>query len=105
MLCSSFTADTAKRLQNPLIRWRGLHIYYDSSRERRYGMSEASITINGTKLTDDDSRMVRLALESFADILANELGFKDEGIELTDRYQTGVARIRALIDGKAPRTQ
>jgi hypothetical protein len=68
-------------------------------------MAEAFITVDGTKLTDDESRMVRLALESFADILANELGFKDDGIALTDRYQTDVARIRALINGKAPRAQ
>lgn len=49
--------------------------------------------------------MVRLALESFADILANELGFKDDGIALTDQYQTDVAHIQALIDGRTKRPQ
>jgi hypothetical protein len=58
---------------------------------------EAEITVNGTKLTDNESRMVRLALASFADILAND------GTELTDRYQAFVARIQALIEGRPQR--
>jgi hypothetical protein len=66
---------------------------------------EAAITVNGTRLTDSESRVVRLALATFADILANQLGFKDDGIALTDRYQTDVAHIRSLIDGKASRMQ
>jgi hypothetical protein len=66
---------------------------------------EAEITVNGTKLTDHESAVVRLALATFADILANQLGFKDEGITVTDRYQADVARVRALIGGKAQRTQ
>jgi len=64
---------------------------------------EAEITVNGTKLTDNQSRMVRLALENFAEILANS--FEDDGIALTDQYQADVARVRALIEGKAQRPQ
>ena len=66
---------------------------------------EAAITVNGTRLTDGESRVIRLAMASFADILANELGFKDDGIALTNQYQADVAHIRALIDGRAQRTQ
>jgi hypothetical protein len=66
---------------------------------------EAEITVNGTKLTDNESMVVRLALATFADVLATQLGFKDDGIPLTDRYQADVARVRALIDGRMPRTQ
>lgn len=66
---------------------------------------EADITVNGTRLTDNEARIVRLALASFADILANELGFKDDGIALTDRYQTDTAHVIALIEGTAQRTQ
>jgi hypothetical protein len=66
---------------------------------------EAVITINGTKLTDNESMIVRLALATFADILENQLGFKDDGIPITDRYVTDVARVRSLIDGAAQRTQ
>jgi hypothetical protein len=36
---------------------------------------EAKITVNGTQLTDDEARIVRLALATFADIMANQLGF------------------------------
>lgn len=32
-------------------------------------MDEATILVNGTKLTADEARMVRLAMASFADIL------------------------------------
>ena len=45
--------------------------------------------------------MVRLALSTFEDVLANELAFKDDGIPITDRYLTDVARIRALLEPAA----
>jgi hypothetical protein len=66
---------------------------------------EAEITINGTKLTDNEARVVRVALASFADILAVDLGFKSDGIALTDRYQSDAARIRALMENKPSRAQ
>ena len=43
--------------------------------------------------------------ERVADIMANQLGFKDDGIALTDRYQSDTARVIALIEGRAQRTQ
>jgi hypothetical protein len=49
--------------------------------------------------------MVRMAVASFANILANQLGFKDDGIALTDRYQSDTTHVRALIEGRANRTQ
>ncbi len=58
---------------------------------------EAAITVNGTRLTDGEARIVRLALGTFADIMANQLGFKDDGIAVTDRYQTDTAHVLALI--------
>jgi hypothetical protein len=67
--------------------------------------AEAAITINGTKLTDNEAMVVRLALATFADVLATQLGFKDEGIALTDRYQADVAHVRALIEGGTHHTQ
>jgi hypothetical protein len=66
---------------------------------------EAAITVNGTHLTDTESRVIRLALATFADILANQLGFKDNGIALTDQYLTDVAHVRCLIEGRASRLQ
>ena len=58
---------------------------------------EAAITINGTPLTESESMMVRMALATFEDVLANELAFKDDGVPITDRYLADVARIRALL--------
>lgn len=66
---------------------------------------EAAVTVNGTRLTNNEARIVRLALATFADIMANQLGFKDDGIALTDRYQTDTAHVLALIEGRAARTQ
>jgi hypothetical protein len=66
---------------------------------------EAEITVNGTRLTDNDARIVRLALATFADIMANQLRLKADGVALTDRYQTDTAHVLALIEGRAPRTQ
>jgi hypothetical protein len=66
---------------------------------------EAQITVNGTPLTADEARIVRLALESFEDVLKNALGFKDDGTALTDKYLTDVGHIRLLIEGKARRVQ
>jgi hypothetical protein len=66
---------------------------------------EAAITVNGTCLTDSESMVIRCALATFADILANRLGFKDAGIALTDQYLTDVAHARALIEGRASRIQ
>lgn len=62
---------------------------------------EAAITINGTMLTDSESMIVRMALATFEDVLADGLGLKDDGIPITDQYMIGIARIRALLDPKA----
>jgi len=72
--------------------------YADRGRNHHY---------NGTKLTDNESMVVRMALATFADILADGLGFKDDGIPLTDRYQADIAHVRKrdaglfLVDGCA----
>jgi hypothetical protein len=66
---------------------------------------EAEITVNGTRLTDDEARMVRLALESFADILENQLGFKDDSIPMSDKYVTDTARVLSLLAGRSDRKQ
>jgi hypothetical protein len=64
---------------------------------------EAEITVNGSKLTDNESRMVRLALAAFADLLANDAEVQDDGAALTERYQAFVSRIQALIEGRQQR--
>jgi hypothetical protein len=52
-----------------------------------------------------ESMVIRRALATFEDILANQLGFKDDGIALTDQYLTDIAHVRALIEGGAGRIQ
>jgi hypothetical protein len=37
--------------------------------------------------------------------MAYQLGFKDDGIPLTDQYQADMAHVLALIEGRAQRTQ
>jgi hypothetical protein len=66
---------------------------------------EAEITVNGTNLTNDEARVVRVALATLADALSIQLEYKDNGIPLTDQYQTDVANVRALIDGRMLRSQ
>jgi hypothetical protein len=66
---------------------------------------EAEITVNGTKLTDNEAMVVRIALATFADVLATGLGFKDDGIAVTDRYQADLAHVQALLEVNTPRTQ
>jgi hypothetical protein len=66
---------------------------------------EAEITVNGTKLTNNESRVVRIALSTFADIMANQRKFKDNGIPLTDRYQSDTVHVLALIEGRVLRAQ
>ena len=48
---------------------------------------------------------VRLALAKFADVLANQLGFKDDGIPLTDRYQSATSGRCWSSGGTGPNDQ
>jgi hypothetical protein len=66
---------------------------------------EAHITVNGTTLTDTESAVVRVALAALAEVLAEGLGVRDDRVALTDRYLSDVSRVRALIQGRALRTQ
>lgn len=66
---------------------------------------EAGIIVNGSRLTHDETRIVRLALEAFADILENQLEFKDDGIPISDKYVADTAHVLALINGRAERKQ
>jgi hypothetical protein len=66
---------------------------------------EAEITINGAKLTDAESMTVRVAIDTLANVLAEGLGLKDDGIPLTDRYMESLSRIQALLENRESRTQ
>ena len=68
-------------------------------------MQEAAITINGSTLTDTESMTVRVAIDTLANVLAEGLGLKEDGIELTDRYMASLSRIQVLLEGGTRRKQ
>jgi hypothetical protein len=58
---------------------------------------EAEIVIDGTRLTENEAAVVRVALAALRSVLADGLGFRDDGIALTDRYQADAAYVHALL--------
>jgi hypothetical protein len=66
---------------------------------------EAEITINGAKLTDAESMTVRVAIDTLANVLAEGLGFENDGIALTDRYMESLSRIQTLLESREARKQ
>jgi hypothetical protein len=66
---------------------------------------EAEITINGSKLTDTESMTVRVAIDTLANVLAEDLTAEGEGQSLAARYATSLTRIQALLESRQPRKQ
>jgi hypothetical protein len=66
---------------------------------------EAEITINGDRLSDAESMTVRVAIDTLANVLAEGLGFENDGIALTDRYMPSLSRIQALLENRETRRQ
>ena len=66
---------------------------------------EAEIIINGSKLTDSESMTVRVAIDTLANVLAEDLSQDEEGRSLAARYATSLSRIQALLENRQPRTQ
>jgi hypothetical protein len=66
---------------------------------------EAVITINGVSLSDAESMTVRVAIDTLANVLAEGLGFENDGIALTDRYMASLSRIQSLLESREPRKQ
>jgi hypothetical protein len=56
---------------------------------------EAEITINGVKLT-----MVRVAIDTLANALADGAWVRERRIALTDRYMTSLSRIQTLLENR-----
>ncbi|MDB6085844.1 MAG: hypothetical protein JWN43_3725 [Gammaproteobacteria bacterium] len=65
---------------------------------------EAEITINGTKLTDSESMTIRVAVDTLANVLAEDLG-AEEGQAVADRYMAALTHIQALLDSRQARKQ
>lgn len=72
---------------------------------------EADITTNGTKLNDSEAATVRVAIDTLANVLAEELGLDrgialtDRGIALTDKYIPALSRIQTLLESKTTNMQ
>ena len=65
---------------------------------------EAEITINGAKLTDKESMTVRVAIDTLANVLAEDVSAGD-GRLLSERYLTALARIQSLLEIRQERKQ
>jgi hypothetical protein len=66
---------------------------------------EASISINGIKLSDAESMTIRVAVDTLANVLAEGLEMEGDAQELTDRYRAALTRIQALLDSREERKQ
>jgi hypothetical protein len=66
---------------------------------------EADITINGCKLNDAESMTIRVAVDTLANVLAEDLAPEGDGQTLADRYLTALTRIQALLESRVPRKQ
>jgi len=66
---------------------------------------EAEIIINGSKLSDDESMTVRVAVDTLANVLAEGLESESDGKALAERYMSALTRIQTLLDHREPRRQ
>jgi hypothetical protein len=66
---------------------------------------EAEITINGTKLSDSESMTIRVAVDTLANVLAEDLGAEGDGRELAERYMAALTSIQVLLESRQPRKQ
>ena len=59
---------------------------------------EAEIVIDGTKLTDNEAMIVRVAVGAFISELSDgHLGFVIDGVPITDRYQSDAGYVHSLL--------
>jgi hypothetical protein len=66
---------------------------------------EAEIIINGTRLSDSESMTIRVAVDTLANVLAEDLGTEGDGRALADRYMTALSRIQSLLESRQTRKQ
>jgi hypothetical protein len=48
---------------------------------------------------------IRVAVDTLANVLAEDLGAEGEGQTLADRYMTALSNIQTLLDSRQPRKQ
>jgi hypothetical protein len=66
---------------------------------------EAEIIINGTRLSDSESMTIRVAVDTLANVLAEDLGTEGDGKVLADRYMTALSSIQSLLESRQTRKQ
>jgi hypothetical protein len=66
---------------------------------------EAEIIINGTRLSDSESMTIRVAVDTLANVLAEDLGAEGDGKALADRYMTALGSIQSLLECRQNRKQ
>jgi hypothetical protein len=70
--------------------------------------NEADITVNGTRLTEHESAIMRMAVEAFTIVMAQGLEEKDEGVTnaLTPPYVEALVSVQKLLNiGSGSRLQ
>jgi hypothetical protein len=65
---------------------------------------EADITINGKKLSDQESMTVRVAIDTLTNVRAEGLQEK-EGRALSEIYVASLSRIQMLLESRESRRQ
>jgi len=65
---------------------------------------EAEIIINSTKLSDEESMTVRVAIDTLANVLAEGLESESDGKALAERYMSALSRIQTLLEHREPRS-
>jgi BarA-like signal transduction histidine kinase len=66
---------------------------------------EAEITINGTRLSDAESMTIRVAVDTLANVLAEDLDAEGDGKALADRYLSALSSIQSLLESRQTRKQ
>jgi hypothetical protein len=61
---------------------------------------EAAITINGERLSDEESHIVRMAVDTFRAVMAQGIEEKDRGVlsAMTQPYRDALAKVQNLLD-------
>jgi hypothetical protein len=67
---------------------------------------EAEVFINGSLLSEEESMTLRMAIDTFANALAEEgIGLADNRTSVTGRYMASLSRIQLLLENPATRNQ
>ena len=65
---------------------------------------EAEITISGVKLSTEESMTVRVAIDTLANVLAEELEDPESRV-MAERYAASLSRIQTLLETREARKQ